>query len=240
MAIGIGIDAAIATSLQARKLKTNKHAFTWILGVSLTHTLFPLFGYIGSYISIQSLPILTPFIGIIAFSLIAYFLWGEFQQLFIDDTNDHTLPSTATQSHERDESVLISLGLILAVSWDALWSGPAKSAQVDHWPEIAIWSSFILVGLIISLLTSISLFVSRLTKLQDFVSEYASLKLLAYWLQYSVIAYFAWLALLRYTFNLDLSWQVLLGISFGFTAIILMYKYIQENIRFRIKHGLIN
>ena len=187
MALGIGIDAAIATLVRARHFTTGKQAALWIAGVSATHTLFPMLGYGLAYISVQHLPVLAPLVGIVACLLVAHFLYAELSQ-------------QGEQTHSMNSWV--HLGLILAVSWDALWSGPAKSAQVLGWSDWMIWLSFVWVGLLVSALCMGSFYLGL--KAQRLVQERASILSIVTWLQLSVVGYFGLLALVRYTFE----WQL--------------------------------
>ena len=211
MGLGIGIDAALATSLQARYMSTRRLAVHWVVGISLTHTLFPMVGYLLSYVGLQYMPFLSPIVGLLAFVLIAQFLYGELR----DDPHS---------SDEYGKRVLVSLGLILAVSWDALWSGPAKSAQVIGWPDMAVWASFILVGITVAFITSLSLVIARSVSYHESFMSQPSFRLVAQWLQYGVISYFGWLALIRYTFGIQISWSFILLCSLVFMAIILYGK----------------
>lgn len=192
MGIGIGADVAAATFAQARMLKNVKVAILWVAGVSITHTVFPMLGYLLTYFSIQLQPSLTPIVGMIAFACILVYLAGEFRALCEPD-----------ESAENTQ-ILVTLGLILAVSWDALWSGPAKSAQVIGWPELLVWASFIIVGGLVSMLALLSLRWGTKINNKDKPNTYV------FWLgtgiQYSVIAYFGLLALLRYTLNIHFAW----------------------------------
>ncbi len=214
MGLGIGIDAAIATSLQARSMHTRRHIIHWITGVSLTHTLFPMAGYSLSYLSLKQFPFLSPAIGLLATLLIAHFIFTELRNL-----------RQPEETPREGNAVLISLGLILAVSWDALWSGPAKSAQIINWPEPAIWGSFILVGVTVTALTSASLLLSKwlkqkLIRTSDQKSDLQfSCRRFAQWLQLSVISYFGWLALSRFTFDLNIPSTLLLVFSLTLMAI---------------------
>ena len=187
MALGIGIDAALATFVRSGQFKNNWQTIYWIIGVVVTHTVFPMVGYFLAYMSVQQVPILAPVIGLCAFILVGHFLYSELLQ----DNED-----------ESDHSSWITIGLILAVSWDALWSGPAKSAQVLDWSQWMIWLSFLWVGAVVCLLCITSFYLGKglLINLKN------NPKFLPYvlWLQFSVIGYFGWLALFRYTFN----WQI--------------------------------
>lgn len=216
MGMGIGTDVAIATVLRARQLKTTRTILYWIIGVSLTHTLFPMIGYLLTYFSIQVMPMVTPLVGVVAFAFIAHFLWQELKEM----TNE------GESNHHDDRQLLVSLGLILAVSWDALWSGPAKSAQVIGWPELLVWVSFLVVGMMVALCAVASLYLSKrfatTSKTMQHSAQHSQpsstqgkvatrAQGIAIWLQYSIIAYFGLLALLRYTLGLNIAWwQVLI------------------------------
>jgi len=210
MGLGIGIDVAIATFMQAPVLSNKKSIMVWVVGVSITHTVFPMFGYLLTYFSVQTLPVVTPLIGLLAFSLVSIFLIDELKSLM--------------QAQETSHSPYISLALILAVSWDALWSGPAKSAQVVGWSDWMIWLSFILVGAVVTLFCLSSLYLAKkLCALSHFSSGSFSVKFLdvSRWVQYSVINYFGMLALLRYTFDSHVHWVYILLMSFIFMWIVL-------------------
>lgn len=203
MGIGIGTDVALATLARANQLKSVQTILVWVVGVSLTHTLFPMLGYLMTYFSVQVLPFLTPIVGIVAATCIFWFLYHELQSFGDDsDTSDNV---------GDNQRLLMSLGLILAVSWDALWSGPAKSAQVIGWPELLVWVSFLLVGVAVSLLAISSVVFSRV--LEPIVLKSQKIHLGLLWLQYSVIAYFGYLAVLRYTLNLNLPWFIIMLLS---------------------------
>ncbi|MCY7296768.1 hypothetical protein [Alteromonas sp. a30] len=208
MGIGIGTDVAIATLLRANQLNTTRTILYWVIGVSLTHTLFPMIGYLLTYFSIQVLPILTPVVGVIASAFITHFLWQELREL--SAKNAHPVNC----EEKEDRQFLVSFGLILAVSWDALWSGPAKSAQVIGWPELLVWVSFIVVGIMVALFAIGSLYLSKQTRLTltNTASKWHQVGL---WMQYSIFAYFGLLALLRYTLNVNIVWWQLLMIAAG-------------------------
>ena len=214
MGLGIGTDVALATVARAAQLKSMQTIVIWVIGVSLTHTLFPMLGYLMTYFSVQVVPFLTPIVGIIAATCIFWFLHNELLSL-----NESGSISDNSCDNQR---LLISLGLILAVSWDALWSGPAKSAQVIGWPELLVWVSFILVGVAVALLAISSVIFSRV--LQPVMLKSHKIHLGLLWLQYSVIAYFGYLAILRYTFNVNLPWYIVMLLSL-FSIGILLTKF---------------
>lgn len=190
MGLGIGIDVAIATGLRSSVLQQQRSATLWIVGVTATHTFFPMLGYLLTYFSIQTLPALTPVVGLLAAALIARFLWLE-------------LLCSETSESDSGSQLLVSVGIILAVSWDALWSGPAKSAQVVGWSELLVWLSFLLVGGVVMAFAVLAYQMGLLVCRARFSGSW--MMPLLQWLQYSVIGYFGLLALVRYTLNIDVS-----------------------------------
>ena len=214
MGLGIGTDVAIATVLRAKQLYSLKRAMFWIIGVSLTHTLFPMVGYLFTYFSIQAIPLLTPIVGLLAFLCISHFLWQEISELNQPPADDN-------------RQLIVSLSLILAVSWDALWSGPAKSAQVVDWSTLMIWSSFAFVGILVLVIAVSSWLAGHWIMLAKQQSLIPLATPFALWLQYSIIGYFGLLALLRYTFALTISWWQLLFVSSLIIAAVLNIRYIQ-------------
>lgn len=204
MGLGIGIDVAIATALRAHALQQQKMTYLWIIGVTTTHTVFPMAGYLLTYFSIQSLPVITPLVGVLASGLIAWFLYDE---LFSED------------DEANGQQLMVTLGLILAVSWDALWSGPAKSAQVVGWSEILIWISFLLVGLVVMVFAiaayNLAKQFCKATQLRG------STLILLQWIQYSVISYFGLLAFIRYTLASEISDSAIFMLAIFVTSILM-------------------
>lgn len=215
MGLGIGADVAVATLARANQLRNINIALTWVIGVSLTHTLFPMLGYLLTYFSIQIQPAVTPLVGVIAFVCIFVYLKGEFNEL--------SEPKSATD----DGQMLVTLGLILAVSWDALWSGPAKSAQVIGWPELLVWLSFIVVGVLVSILAISSLRFGL--RIKSSLDKSRLSQWFGYWLQYSIISYFGLLALIRYTFQLPMLWWQILMASMLLVALVLVMAAFKAN-----------
>ena len=190
MGLAIGLDVAVVTALYSKQLGNVDIRRRWLFGVTATHTIFPMIGYMLSYFGLKWLPGLSPLLGLVAFSFILYFLYQELADF-------HCIEHEKTQSNMD----VISTALIIAVSWDALWSGPAKSAQIIGWSESAVWVSFWVVGGLVLLAAHIGLVFGRyLERMQKDHKVSTSW----YWIQYTAIAYFGLLALLRYTFGSDI------------------------------------
>lgn len=203
MGAAIGMDVALVTALYSTKLTCRKTRTKWITGVVGSHTLLPMCGYLLSFYGIKWLPWLTPLLGVVAIGFIAVYLYHE---IFADDETD---PLVAT----------ISWSLIVAVSWDALWSGPAKSAQVVEWQSVFVWTSFLVVGAVVYLFTLAGLKVGKRLGCRQNNTPFVWL-----WLQYAAIGYFGLLALMRYTFALDVpDWQI-----FALSAIIIRIVLVKQ------------
>lgn len=212
MGLGIGADVAVATVARAGQLSTVRVAVIWVVGVSLTHTLFPMLGYLLTYFSIQMQPGLEPVIGLMAFGCIFVYLKNELIEL--------SRPKQPSQGRQ----LMVTLGLILAVSWDALWSGPAKSAQVIGWPELFVWGSFLVVGAFVSLLAIVSLTFG--IKVKQSLQQTRLSQWFAHWVQYSVIGYFGLLALLRYTLAVNIYWWQVLILS----SVFILFAMVKVNL----------
>ncbi len=216
LGIAIGIDAAIVTCVRSRYFDKPLNALLWLLAISSTHTVFPLLGSVASLQSLQWLPQLTAIVGLVAFLLIAWFI--------LDD-----LFSPVQQDADKKDSsptALLGIGLVLAVSWDALWSGPAISAYIPDWSQAKVLTCFLLSGFTVLMLTSTSLVLTRLIAAQSWRGQglHPLLGHFAEWLQYSAISYFAWLALFKYTLGISSPETYVLIWSMLVSALLLLLR----------------
>lgn len=220
MGLGVGIDVAAATFARSCQLKRLALVLLWVIGVSLTHSLFPMLGYSLTYFSVNALPVLTPAIGIIAFVCIALYLKSELMHFTLASPN----------LSGQDKPLLVTCGVILAVSWDALWSGPAKSAQVVGWPETWVWLSFAIVGVVVALMAITSLLLAR--QLGRMFTPSKAAGQAANWfsaaLQYTVIGYFGLLALCRYSLGLNWPWWQLVLLSALVVNFIIYLRHMKQ------------
>ena len=187
--------------MRAEQLRRARFVLHWTIGVTLTHTLFPMTGYLLTYFSIQLSPAITPIVGLIAFGCIAKFLYEELGAYVQEDTEK-----------SENTQLMVTLGLILAVSWDALWSGPAKSAQVIGWPELFVWMSFLVVGVIVALCALAGLKLAKRLSNMVYSKKVLFSQYIGMWIQYSVIGYFGLLALMRYTLDIEIHWWQVLSL----------------------------
>ncbi|MBY5991811.1 hypothetical protein [Ferrimonas balearica] len=195
MGAGIGADVALASATTASLPRRAR--LWWLSGVTATHTLFPMVGYLLTAWSVRSAPDLMPLVGLVAAGLLFHFYLGE---LFGD--------GDAPSCHPGQ----LSLTLLLAISYDALWSGPAKSAQVVDWPLWWVWASFAVVGVVVLGFALVGMALGRWLMARLPLS--ASLR----YLQLVILGYFGALALCRYCLSLELHSATLLTASALVTA----------------------
>lgn len=196
LGLGIAIDVALASLGVSALLHSPRQRRIWIGGVSATHVLFPMVGYYGFAAAYRALPSLQVALGVSAAVLVAVFLVSEFRASLEPDDDD-----TPTG---------ITLVFILAVSWDALWSGPAKSAQAVAWTDEQVFWSFMIAGSVVSAIAALATYASqkvhRWLANADDRSRAATWQVAALWLEFSIIAYFGCLSLVRYVFEAPWTW----------------------------------
>lgn len=216
LGVAIGIDVAIVTCVRSRYFVKPLNALIWLFAIGSTHTVFPLLGSAISLQSLQWMPQLTAIIGLAAFLLIAWFIVDD---LFSPVCND-------VDKKDSSPTALLGIGLVLAVSWDALWSGPAISAYIPDWSQARVLACFLLSGFTVLSLASISLALTRLIVESSWIEQSAHplLEPFATWLQCSAIGYFAWLALFKYTLSFSSPELYVLFWSMLVSALLLLLR----------------
>lgn len=196
MGIGIAIDVTIATTAKFRD--TDLSWKTWTVPITLTHVCFPAIGYYLFWGVAQMYPQAELALGIVGFALVALFLYevvcesAGYEPVFgISD-----FVSRMFGLEESDSRRFIA---ILAVSWDALWSGPAKAAQATAggWSDQEVFVSFFIAGITVALIAQMALgiaFLLRKVRFHNIVAM-ARFNLVAKWVELSVIGGFGVLSL---------------------------------------------
>jgi hypothetical protein len=191
MGIGIAIDVTIATTAKFRDTELSWK--TWTVPITITHVCFPAIGYYLFWGASQMFPQAELALGIIGFFLVALFLYevvcesAGYEPLFgISDFMSKMFGLEADDSRR-----FIS---ILAVSWDALWSGPAKAAQATagNWNDQEVFTSFFIAGTTVALIAQAALgiaFLLRKVRFRD-IAKMARFNLVAKWVELSVIGGF--------------------------------------------------
>ena len=196
MGLGVAIDVFIATIVQFKD--TSLSWKSWTLPVTLTHIAFPAVGYFLFWNLATLLPFAQTVLGIIGFVLVALFMYeviceaaGATPVFGISQTI-----SSIFKYSQNDARLFIA---ILAVSWDALWSGPAKAAQATagNWNEYQVVLSFAIAGLVVAIVAESALFFARYLRRRRFDNPYtlAQCNILGTYFELSVIGGFGVLSL---------------------------------------------
>lgn len=162
MGLGIAIDVAIAT---VTRFRDDSVAFgNWTLPITATHILLPAFGYYGWWFLGQEYVGLAMVLGLVAFGLIATFLYETICEWVDVEPVISLGPVTGWLFRETNDDSKGRWIAILAVSMDALWSGPAKAAQAQSggWTDMQVFISFFIAGAIVALVAQASLLTAQL------------------------------------------------------------------------------
>jgi hypothetical protein len=234
MGLGIGFDVVLGTFSRIKYL-TPETGWLWVRRIAFTHICFPMIGYYGFIELFYLFPYLRILLGIVAFGLIVYFL--------ID-----IVKGWLEKENETDETHPFAWAVVLTVSWDALFSGPAKSSQALNWNQTEVFLSFVFAGLVVTILAitavQISFFIQRITKatLNFSTDKLVFSQLFMMFAEFVIFTYFGLLALIRYSFSSELSATYIWIIStlIGIVLFVVIWRYLLPNIRNRVMSELPN
>jgi hypothetical protein len=165
MGFGIAVDVTLATLSQYRDKQLS--FWRWTLPIMCTHIMFPAAGYFAFWALSQKYPALYPLLGLgggILIGLFAYEVICESAGIEPKIAISGSLSRLAGFS-EEDTRLLIR---VLAVSWDALWSGPGKESQAEHWATNEVVFSFLVAGLTVAIIAQMALFLAKRMRDMDF------------------------------------------------------------------------
>jgi len=168
MGLGIAIDVAIATISRFRDQTMTFRS--WTLPVTVSHVLLPAFGYYGWWFLAHSFHGLGVILGLTAFGLIFVFLYETFCGWVGLVPKISLRPLTDVALNRIDARAGGRFIMILAVSMDALWSGPAKAAQAESggWTSMEVFASFFIAGIVVAVVAELSLLIALLLNRVDF------------------------------------------------------------------------
>lgn len=172
MGLGIAIDVAIAT---VSRFRDGSMSFAnWTLPVAVAHILLPAIGYYGWWLLGQQFHGLALVLGLLAFGMIAVFVYGAIcewidvePRISLDPITDWSFKHLGLESRGR-------LIMVLAVSMDALWSGPAKAAQATsgQWAPFEVFISFFIAGAVVALVAELALLIAFSLRRVSFTNTY--------------------------------------------------------------------
>ena len=228
MGVGIAIDVFLATisKFQDRELSFRN----WTLPICATHIGFPAFGYFVVWGLGQAYPWLHPILGSIGFVLVALFVY----EVICSSAGKEPIfgiSSWVSNAIGLDENDTRRIIAILAVSWDALWSGPAKAAQASagHWTTPEVIASFAIAGVVVAMVAQIALmFALKLQEKQfDDVYQMAKWSFNGKIAELSVIGGFGVLSLLG---GFAISESIWLSIVIAAVVVFLTFQLLEKSI----------
>lgn len=222
MGIGVAIDVALAT---LAKFQDNSLTWrNWTFPVTVTHISFPAFGYFLFWSLEGAFPIAHSALGIIGFILVAFFLYEVICES-IDKKPVFGISGWIGDKLGFSGSDARTFVAVLAVSWDALWSGPAKAAQASagNWTNIEVVLSFIIAGVVVATIAETALSIAKLLRKQRFSNDQqlASFSIVGKYFELSVIGGFGVLSLWN-----AFSPTADLYASISITALVLLFVFL--------------
>lgn len=154
MGIGIALDVALAT---VSKFQDQELSFrNWTLPISLTHIGFPAIGFVLTWIATEYFPWLRPALGTLGFVLVAAFVYEVLCES-IGKKPVWGISASLSQAIDFAPDDTRRIIAILAVSWDALWSGPAIASPTAAWTTMEVCGSFLIAGTVVAAIAQASL-----------------------------------------------------------------------------------
>lgn len=231
MGVGVGIDVFIATIVKYRDRTLSWKS--WTIPVVITHITFPAFGYFLFWSLSNSLPVAKIALGIIGFVLVSLFLYEVVCESagLKPKFGISTWISGLFNLKEKNSRTFIT---VLVVSWDALWSGPAKAAQasVGGWSNTEVLLSFLVAGAVVALIAELALFLAFFLRKKEFKNpiSLSRYNLFGKYLELSVIGGFGVLSLWQ-SFSATANIYLSILISALFMTIIFSMLFKQISLR---------
>ena len=200
MGIGIAIDVMLATVAKFRDSDLSLR--NWTLPIAVTHIVFPALGYYGFWLLGQAFLWLSPILGVVGGALVSLFIY-EIVASWIGHRPIFAISAWFGDLCGLKEGDARRIMAIMAVSWDALWSGPAKAAQATagDWTGLEVGWSFAVAGVVVAIAAQLSLGLALWLREQSFedVRRMADLMLLGMFAEVAVIGGFGVLSFLQGT-----------------------------------------
>ena len=198
MGVGIAIDVSITTTARFRDEQLSWK--TWTVPITITHVIFPAIGYYLFWGAEKVAPAAETILGIAGFILVLLFLYEVISESSgstpIFGISSFISKVKIFRIKNEDGRRFIA---ILAVSGDALWSGPAKAAQASasNWSDTEVFVSFFVAGITVAAIAQLALLAAYLLRSVRFkdTDKMVYFNLVAKWLELSVIGGFGILSL---------------------------------------------
>jgi len=185
--LGLALDLFLLT---VASFKNDRMSFfNWTLPLIFTHITFPTFSiWLLWFFGEGNDSSIKIILGLVGFSFIFWFLYEEFKGIL---SGEHSENCTHYTPHN------FQIFAILAVSWDALFCGPAFAVSTKDWHLTEIILSVSIFGLVVFIFSTTALFIAKRLRKIKFKDE-AKLEKFEFvgdWLKFSVIGAFGFLSL---------------------------------------------
>lgn len=207
MGFGIAVDVMSATIGRFKHYGRWGEALTWAGRNTATHTIFPVIGIAIVVPIAEHLPIIKMPIGFLAAYFVFLLLQEEISGLAgFEDEEDDELPGWLKWLKSYLTPAWVA---VIAVSVDALLSGPAKAVQTEGWSHLQVLVSFPIVGVVVGgfaltasvIAMGLKNVVTKATARSVTGMAYTAIIML--FIESVVIGYFGVLALLKYGLMMD-------------------------------------
>ncbi len=135
----------------------------WTLPVAIAHILLPAIGYYSWWYLGAEFEGWRLALGLVAFTLIALFIYEAFCEWIDAEPVVALSPITDRLFGGLEDGTKGRMVIVMAVSMDALWSGPAKAAQAESggWTPLEVFFSFFIAGAVVALIAELALLFAR-------------------------------------------------------------------------------
>lgn len=167
MGLGVAIDVVITTLARFQDERMTWR--NWTLPITITHIFFPAFGYFLFWSLDDAFPLLHGLLGTIGFILVALYVY----EVLSESIGNKPWFGISAWIGNKLQLSAARAGIfmaVVAVSWDALWSGPARAAQAaaGGWNGIEVFVSFIITGAVVALLAEAALTIAHRMRTRQF------------------------------------------------------------------------
>ena len=202
MGIMIAIDVSIATVGKIRDWHIS--TWNWTLPVTVAHVVLLLIGYLVFWKLALEYPWLRPTLGVIGFILVGFLVFAIIKEILCAPEPCGITETIEKQARDKTRRVRHAVH-ILAVSWDALLTGPifAIKATAQVWSTQEVIVALCIVGIMVALIAEVALFATiklRNIRYND-VTKLARFNLVARFTELSVIGGFGLHSLLQGLFS---------------------------------------
>lgn len=217
LGLGIAIDVAMATVTQYRNPRLT--FWKWTVPVAGMHIVAPAIGYYGFWIVILIFPKMEPILGVVGCAIVTAFLYAEVcKKIGVEPVFDIS-EWAAKKCHVAADDVRHVM-LMIAVTWDALWSGPAKAltALAEKWTASEVGWSFVIAGAVVAIIAEIARYAAYKMRKRKHIDARgrARFNVRGTYVEFSVIGGFGVLALWQGLFG-----EAMLSVSIVIAAALL-------------------